>query len=143
MSLGGEGPVFGQPIGYTGSFSYSYDQVVRKDRDPGAGQERSDARARRFPTTPITDPVRVTSVLWGGLLNLSTRMGEGSKISFNNTYTRGGDNEATVLGGDNEEFSQFNPLAFTRLDFIERSVRSNQLAGRAPDRRKADVSTGR
>ena len=47
-------------------------------------------------------------MLWGGLLNLSTRIGDGTKLSFNNTYTRSADNEAQVLDGDNEEFSQFN-----------------------------------
>jgi hypothetical protein len=35
MSIGGEGPFLGQPIGYAGSFSYSYDQVVRKDETRG------------------------------------------------------------------------------------------------------------
>ena len=68
-------------------------------------------------------------MLWGGLLNLSTRIGDGTKLSFNNTYTRSADNEAQVLDGDNEEFSQFNPLALARLDFIERAVRSNQVQG--------------
>ena len=68
-------------------------------------------------------------MLWGGLLNLSTRVGTGTKLSFNNTYTRTADNEATLLDGNNEEFSQFNPLTITRLQFIERSVRSNQVQG--------------
>ena len=29
LTLGGEDPVFGHPIGYIGSFSYSYGQEVR------------------------------------------------------------------------------------------------------------------
>jgi len=66
-------------------------------------------------------------VLWGGLLNLSTRLGGASRISFNNTYTRGGDNEASVLAGFNEEFA--NNFEFQRLTYTTRSVRSNQLQG--------------
>ena len=128
MSLGGESPILGQPIGYAGSFSYSYDQVVRKDETRGLAKN-GPTSGTALPYNTYHGSGGVTSVLWGGLFNLSTHVGEGSKISFNNTYTRGGDNDATVLGGNNEEFSQFNPLTFTRLEFIERSVRSNQLAG--------------
>ena len=67
------------------------------------------------------------SVLWGGILNLSTRIGAGSKLSFNNTYNRGGDNEAIKLAGENEEFAV--DLDVTRLTFTQRTVRSHQLAG--------------
>ena len=66
-------------------------------------------------------------MLWGGILNLSTRIGAGSKLSFNNTYNRGGDNEATRLAGENEEFAV--DLDVTRLTFTQRTVRSHQLAG--------------
>jgi hypothetical protein len=128
MSIGGEGPFLGQPIGYAGSFSYSYDQVVRKDETKGLAKN-GPTFGTAVPYNSYQGSSGVNSVLWGGLLNLSTRIGEGSKLSFNNTYTRGGDNDASVLAGDNEEFSQFNPLTFTRLEFIERAVRSNQLAG--------------
>jgi outer membrane receptor protein involved in Fe transport len=128
MSIGGEGPFLGQPIGYAGSFSYSYDQVVRKDETKGLAKN-GPTSGTALPYNTYQGSGGVTSVLWGGLLNLSTRLGEGSKISFNNTYTRTGDNDASVLAGNNEEFSQFNPLTLTRLEFIERAVRSNQLAG--------------
>jgi outer membrane receptor protein involved in Fe transport len=128
MSLGGEGPFLGQPIGYVGSFSYSYNQEVRTDETTGLAKNGSTP-GTALPFNTYEGSGGRNSVLWGGLLNLSTRIGEGSKISLNNTYTRTADNEASVLTGDNEEFSQFNPLILTRLEFIERSVRSNQVAG--------------
>jgi hypothetical protein len=33
------------------------------------------------------------TVLWGGLLNLSSRVGSSTRLALNNTYTRGADNE--------------------------------------------------
>jgi outer membrane receptor for ferrienterochelin and colicin len=128
MSLGGEGPFLGHPVGYLGSFSYAYTQEVRNDETRGLAKNGT-VPGTALPFNTYEGSGGRNSVLWGGMLNLSTRIGEGSKISFNNTYTRTADNEATVLTGDNEEFSQFNPLTFTRLEFIERSVRSNEVAG--------------
>ena len=123
LSFGGEDPFFGQRFGYLGSFSYSYNQETRKD----------ESRASAFAGTTVTPVNRYTgstgreTVLWGGLLNLSTRIGTGTKISINNSLTRTADNEATRLGGFYEGNS-IN-LDLTRLTFVERSVRSNQLLG--------------
>src|SRR5918994_51716 len=126
LSVGGEDPVFGQRFGYIGSFSYSYNQETR----------RNESRASAFPgpspdqATPVnlyTGSTGRESVLWGGLLNLSTRIGAGTKLSFNNSLTRTADNEATRLAGFYEQ-NAVN-LALTRLTFVERSVRSNQLLG--------------
>ena len=126
LSAGGEDPVFGQRVGYIGSFSYSYNQEAR----------RNESRASAFPgpTPEQASPVNVytgltgrESVLWGGLLNLSTRLGSSTKLSFNNSLTRTSDNEATRLSGFYEQ-NAIN-LDLTRLSFVERSVRSNQLLG--------------
>lgn len=122
LSLGGEDPVFGQRVGYLGSFNYGYSQEVRED----------EARALATTGGPINQyrgGTARSSVLWGGLLNLSTRIGTGTRLQFNNTYSRTADNEAVSLHGVNEEFSQLGELAITRLTFTERSVRSHQLAG--------------
>ncbi len=126
LSVGGEDPVFGQRLGYIASFSYSYNQETRRD----------ESRASAFPgpTPDQASPVNTytgstgrESVLWGGLLNLSTRIGTATKLSFNNSLTRTADNEATQLAGFYEQ-NAVN-LALTRLTFVERSVRSNQLLG--------------
>jgi outer membrane receptor protein involved in Fe transport len=127
-SVGGEDPVFGRLIGYIASFTYSNAQEVRHDErravaiayDTVMGGETSLAQNAYLGTTTRN------SVLWGGMLNLSARIGSSSKLSLNNTYTRGGDNEAISLSGLNEEFG---PLAQTRLQYTMRTVRSNQLSG--------------
>ncbi len=128
VSIGGETPIFGKSIGYIGSLSYSNSQEVQKDlvrSQAKVGNQSGTA----LPFNAYSGSAGRNSVLWGGLFNLSTRVGTGTKISLNNTYTRTSDNEASLLDGDNEEFSQFNPLVFTRLDFTERAVRSDQVQG--------------
>ena len=124
LSVGGEDPVLGQPIGYIGSFTYSYGAEVRQ------AEQRAVAVSDGEGTRPQNAYVGTTgrmSVLWGGLVNVSSRLGATSKLSFNNTYNRSAENEATNLQGVNEEFGL--PLDVTRLTFIERSVQSHQLAG--------------
>src|SRR6185503_13556408 len=67
------------------------------------------------------------SVLWGGLLNLSTWLGSRSRITLNNAYNRTADNEARHMVGTDEQYA--TELDLTRLSFIERTVLSNQLRG--------------
>ena len=126
LTLGGEDPVFGQPIGYIGSFSYSYSRETR----------RNESRASAFPgptpeqATPVNRYTGSTgrgSVLWGGLFNLSTRVGASTKLSLNNSLTRSADNEATRLAGFYEQ-NALN-LDLTRLTFVERTVLSSQILG--------------
>ena len=124
VTLGGEDPLFHHPVGYIGSFTYSNGQEVRSD------ETRSLIMATSDGFQPLNESRGATarnSVLWGGILNLSTRIGAGSKLSFNNTYNRGGDNEATELAGENEEFAV--DLDVARLTFTQRTVRSHQLTG--------------
>ena len=124
FTVGGEDPVFSQPIGYIGSFTYSYGQEVRDE------ETRSLINATATDFQPLNESHGATarnSVLYGGILNLSSRLGASSKISFNNTYNRSADNEATELAGFNEEFNV--DLDVTRLTFTQRTVRSHQLTG--------------
>jgi hypothetical protein len=126
ISVGGEDPVFGQPLGYLASFSYGVAQEVRVDETQSL-VVGDTTETRRFNV--YNGESGAQSILWGGLFNLSTRLGSSSKLAWNNTFTRGADNKATVLVGENDEFSQFNPIYQTRLAYIERSVVSSQLQG--------------
>ena len=81
-------------------------------------------------------------MLWGGLLNLSTRIGAATKLSFNNTYTRGADNEATDLSGL-QRGVRARPSTSPGSTYIERRVRSNQLSGEHLLGQRHFVSTGR
>lgn len=124
FTLGGEDPIFAQPVGYIGSFTYSYGQEVRAD------EERSLIIANGSGFEPLNRARGSTArntVLWGGILNLSTRLGTRHKIGLNNTYNRSADNEASRLAGENEEFNV--DLDVTRLTFVQRTVRSHQLTG--------------
>jgi outer membrane receptor protein involved in Fe transport len=124
VTLGGEDPVLRQPIGYIGSFTYSNGQEIRSD------ETRALIISSSNGFQPLNQSRGVTtrnSVLWGGILNLSTRVGSSTKLSLNNTYNRGADNEASELAGANEEFAV--NLDVTRLTFTQRTVRSHQLAG--------------
>ena len=124
VSVGGEDPVFRQPIGYIGSFTYSYGQEIRSQESRALIQ--SSANGFQPYNASVGSTAR-NSVLWGGILNVSTRLGTGSKLSFNNTYNRSADNEATRLVGENEEFDV--DLDVTRLTFVQRTMRSHQVAG--------------
>ena len=125
LSVGGEDSPFGlPPIGYVGSVSYSYGQEVRADESRALITRSGEALV---PFNQYAGSTGRTSMLWGGLLNLSTRLGAGTKLSFNNSYARSADNEANQLAGRNEEFDL--PLILSRTTFTARSVRSNQLQG--------------
>ena len=125
LTLGGEDPVFGHPIGYIGSFSYNYGQEVRDDEVRSLIQPVGTTGFRP-QNQSFGETVRNT-VLWGGIANISTRIGTATKLSFNNTYNRTADNESIELAGENEEFN--TDLQVTRLTFVERVVRSHQLTG--------------
>jgi outer membrane receptor protein involved in Fe transport len=124
VSVGGEDPVFRQPLGYIGSFTYSYGQEIRSQESRALIQSTANGFQ---PYNASVGSTARNSVLWGGIFNLSTRLGTGSKISFNNTYNRSADNEATRLVGENEEFDV--DLDVTRLTFVQRTMRSHQVAG--------------
>jgi hypothetical protein len=125
-STGGETVTLGAPLGYLASLTYSASQELRDDERRalaiygGIGDSTLPQNAYRGTTT-------TAAVLWGGLLNLSARLGDATKLSFNNTYTRSGDNQATQLAGQNEEFAE--TFDVTRLTFTERSVLSTQVTG--------------
>ena len=123
LSVGGEDPIGGQRVGYVASASYSYNQEIR------VNEQRSlatlDENGRAIPYNEFVGSTGRTSVLWGGLLNLSTWIGSHTKLAFNNTYNRTADNEAHADEGFFEELAI--DIRRTTLKYVERSVRSNQL----------------
>ncbi len=127
FSIGGEDPILGLPIGYVGSFTYSYGPEVRLDEHRAIAVGASGGGVK--PQNQFDGLTARTSVLWGGLVNLTARVGGSSKISFGNMYNRSADNEVLHLQGTLEEFSQIPAFDVTRLTFTERSVRSNQIEG--------------
>ncbi|HSJ07365.1 MAG TPA: TonB-dependent receptor, partial [Longimicrobiales bacterium] len=116
FSLGGTDPVLGRDFGYLVSGTYSAGD------EANLGAIRENPEGDRYEGT-----VGRHSVLVGGLLNLSTMFGTHSRISLNNSYNRSADNEARIEQGFYENHG--TNIQIERLRYIERWVRSNQLAG--------------
>jgi len=122
-SLGGGDLLFGRRMNYLASLTYSNETEARIDeRRAILGSVTSGEALNAY-----SGATGRTSVLWGGLLNLSTAIGSTGRVRLENTYTRSGENEALSMAGFNNEFAQ--TLDITRLTFTERTVRSHQLRG--------------
>jgi TonB-dependent receptor len=125
ISVGGNDAVLGHRIGYVASGTYSLTQDQRSDQ--------IRARADRGPTPGSTVEIDKfsgstgsSSVLWGGLFNLSTLVGSNTRLMLNNTYNRTSDNDARSETGSIE--SDGIGAHIDRLQYVERSVRSSQLS---------------
>jgi outer membrane receptor for ferrienterochelin and colicin len=124
LSVGGTDPLFGQNLSYLLSGTYSYGEETRDEEVRAralAGPEGSALEADRF----VGSTGRST-VLWGGLANLTTLLGQHTRAFFNGTYNRTADNEARFEVGNSENHGNL-PLQIQRLRFVERSVHSAQL----------------
>ncbi len=125
LSTGGTQGILGRPIGYLLSGTYSISQEVQAD------QVRRVAIAGSEPGSTVqadsyTGMTGRTGVLWGGLLNLTTSLGDRTKLSLNNAYNRTADNDARHETGASENLGL--NLAIDRLRYVERAIRSTQLA---------------
>jgi outer membrane receptor protein involved in Fe transport len=126
VTVGGSDPVFGREIGYIASGTYSVSDEVRVDQvrataNPG-NTPGSTTEINRFEGTTGR-----TSVLWGGVVNLSALLGTRTRLSLDNTYDRTADNDARVERGFLENYGI--PVRMQRLQYVERSVYSSQLGG--------------
>ncbi len=115
-SLGGSDPLFGREIGYLFSGTYSIADEVN------VGAVRENTAGDHYE-----GEVGKTSVLVGGLANLSTMIGANTRVSLNNTFNRTADNEARTESGFYENHG--TNIRIERLKYVERTVRSNQLQG--------------
>jgi outer membrane receptor protein involved in Fe transport len=126
-SFGGNDPVlFGHRIGYLFSGSMSSGTDV-KDNQVRALADRGTTRGETIEMDRFTGQTASKSVLWGGLTNISTLLGEGSRLSFNGLFNRSADNDARVEVG--EFTADALPVKITRMQYTERGLYSGQLAG--------------
>ena len=125
-SVGGEDRVLGRRLGYLGSLTYSYAQEIQADQVTSEASP-TETPGVLVPLNRFEGETGRTSVLWGGLLNLTAFAGPTHRVSLNNTFSRSADNEAIVDVGVNEEFAA--EFQRTTLRFVERTIRSNQLRG--------------
>jgi outer membrane receptor protein involved in Fe transport len=123
LSVGGNDPVFGRRIGYLVSGTYSYAQEAK------VNQVRSLALAQGGPVPSTVDRFEGqtgrSTVLWGGLANFSTLLGNRTRLALNNTYNRTMDSEGRQERGISENLGI--PLTVTRQKYVERAVFSSQM----------------
>lgn len=112
----------GREIRYLGALSYHNRTEAQVD------ETRATPVLRGTETVALNQYTANTgrrSILWGGMLNLATEVGDGTLLELNNTYDRTADNEALRLRGFDEELA--TDLDITRLQYVERSILSSQL----------------
>lgn len=126
FSAGGTRLVTGREVGYVASGSYSLSREAHLEEVRSttlADGEGNPAEASHFAGASGT-----TSVLWGGMVNLSTNLTPNHRLTTQNTYNRTADNSARREIGWTENLGGL-PLHIDRLRYVERSVRSHQLRG--------------
>jgi outer membrane receptor protein involved in Fe transport len=126
-SFGGNDPLlFGHRVGYLVSGSISSGTDV-KDGQVRALADRGTTKGETIEVDRFTGQTTSQSVLWGGLVNLSTMIGDGSRVSFNGMYNRSADNDARVEVGTFT--ADALPVKITRMQYTQRGVHSAQVSG--------------
>ena len=123
-SVGGSDPVFGRQVGYLVSASYSAAQEVHLNERQGSGI--AGANGTVDPISEFKGQTGRISVLWGGIANFSTLVGNSTRIAFNNTFSRTADNDAKQDVGFNENLA--DTVRRTTLRYVERGIWSSQVA---------------
>lgn len=126
LSFGGSTDLFGRELGLVASGTYSHVYEAHLGEVRATAQPDPDGNA--VEASRFTGQSATASVLWGGIANLTYRLGTGSRIDLSNTYNRSADNEGRSEVGSTENLARI-PLLIDRLRFVERAVRSNQLRG--------------
>lgn len=127
LTLGGEDRLLGRRFGYVGALTYSRSQEARLDERRALGVADNDFHATE--RNAFTGETATSGVLWGGLLNLTTFLGTGTRLELNNAYNRSADSEAHRDVGTLDDYADVDSIRRTRLSYVERTMRSNQLRG--------------
>jgi len=120
FSLGSSMTLFGRTLGYIGALSY-------RNNFEKVDIERNDYNFDGSPQFELKGEEYRFSVLWGGMLNLSYKLGDFHKISLKNLYNRAADDEVVEFRGNN--YDQGSNQKNTGLRFVARSSYSSQLIG--------------
>lgn len=126
-SIGGNDPLLlGHQLGYLFSGTYSSSTDFR-DGQIRALADRGNTPGETREIDRFIGQRASEGVLWGGLANLSTLLGGGSRISLNGIYNRTANNDAIVETGSFE--NEGIRARIQRMQYVQRGVRSLQLAG--------------
>ncbi len=127
LSFGGSDPLlFGHTVGYLASATYSSSTDL-KENQVRALADRGNTPGETREIDRFTGTTATQDVLWGGLVNLSTMIGSGSRLTANGMYNRTADNVARTETGSFE--NEGIRARITRMQYVQRAVRSLQLAG--------------
>jgi outer membrane receptor protein involved in Fe transport len=126
-SIGGNDPVlFGHQLGYLFSGSISSGVDVKSNQLRGLAQ-RGTTAGETVQGDSLLGQTVSQGVLWGGLANLSTMLGAGSRLSFNGLFNRSADNDARIERGTFVDDA--SRVQITRMQYTQRQIFSGQLAG--------------
>jgi outer membrane receptor protein involved in Fe transport len=126
-SIGGNDPLLlGHRVGYLFSGTYSSGTDFR-DGEIRALADRGTTPGSTREIDRFVGQRASQGVLWGGLANLSTLVGSGSRLSLNGIYNRTADNDAIVETGSFE--NEGIRAKITRMQYVQRGIRSLQLSG--------------
>jgi TonB-dependent receptor len=123
FSSGGRSSIAGPRIGYLVSGTYANSQEQRAGELHAVAVPDGSGGTHAYDS--FSGSSSTNSVLWGGLLNLSTLLGGNTRVVLDNTYNRSADNEARQSHGTLDDYG-FETLR-SSLGFVERTVRSSQL----------------
>ena len=127
LSLGGNDPLLlGHRLGYLFSGTYSSGTDFR-DNEIRALADRGNTPGETREIDRFDGQRASQGVLWGGLTNISTLLGNGTRLSLNGMYNRTADNDAIVEMGSFE--NEGIRAKITRMDYVQRAVHTLQLAG--------------
>ncbi|HEX7878628.1 MAG TPA: TonB-dependent receptor [Candidatus Eisenbacteria bacterium] len=122
MAVGRRMDVMGRPLGFVGALAYQNTYVTR------SGDVFNYEDNTLSTVKGDYDEVRTTrSVLWGGIGNLSYRLGESSSVKLNTLYTLSSDDEARRYEGYYLDID--TDIRVERLQFQQRDLFSGTLAG--------------
>ncbi|MDP9205131.1 MAG: TonB-dependent receptor [Gemmatimonadota bacterium] len=126
-SIGGNDPLLlGHSLGYLFSGTYSSGTDFR-DGQIRALADRGNTPGETREIDRFVGQRASEGVLWGGLANVSTLLGSGTRLSLNGIYNRTANNDAIVETGSFE--NEGIRARITRMQYVQRGVRSLQLAG--------------
>ncbi len=129
LSIGDQFSVGSIPVGYLASLSYSAETSYREKRERYPTQEIDPATGIAQLKDDYTVKQGTNSVLWGALLNLSTRLTDTDKLSIKSMYNRSSDDEARLIDGYSAQGSSSGFYRSTRLQFVGRTIFSSVLSG--------------
>ena len=124
-TLGGTDAIRGHDVGYSLFGTYQYSQEIKSEHVRAQATAQSSAEAE--VADRFVGETGASSVLWGGMGNLSTAWGTHSRFQLNGVYNRTADDEARLEEGFSENLGQ--QFRIQRLRYVERAMHSFQLTG--------------